>query len=193
MAPPPPPSAPPPPPPSAPPPPPRSACHSMVTLPGPTPASTSCRSAPLPPSLPPLSTQPPPPPLPPLPMAVPAMRAAARSCASAAACAGRRTRFSSDLTPELTSLVSLRSRPLPRRSRCAMADGVDSSALPATSAALENALEDPLTSALAAPAAPTASAASAASALDDEPAEVVDDEIEIESDIEVVYSEDDAW
>ena len=27
----------------------------------------------------------------------------------------------------------------------------------------------------------------------DEPDEVVDDEIEIESDIEVVYSEDDAW
>ena len=43
------------------------------------------------------------------------------------------------------------------------------------------------------PAAPAASAASAASALDDEPAEVVDDEIEIESDIEVIYSEDDAW
>ena len=40
---------------------------------------------------------------------------------------------------------------------------------------------------------PAASAASAASALDDEPAEVVDDEIEIESDIEVIYSEDDAW
>ena len=36
-------------------------------------------------------------------------------------------------------------------------------------------------------------AASAASALDDEPAEMVDDEIEIESDIEVIYSEDDAW
>jgi hypothetical protein len=35
--------------------------------------------------------------------------------------------------------------------------------------------------------------ASATSALDDEPAEVIDDEIEIDSDIEVIYSEDDAW